>query len=87
VSGQLAGAPTSIFESQPSGLLTIIVLLLLWVSGAFCDGFTLATSARPSSIHLGPPRFVAMSAADAADAAQLLGSSVAALVASDWKEA
>lgn len=81
MSGQLAPAPASIFGSEPLGLLTILALLFLWVSGAFQQIFPLAAPARPSSIRLGSPRLVAMSAGEAADAAHLLGSSVAALMA------
>jgi hypothetical protein len=81
VSGQLAGGPASIFESMPSGLLTILTILYLWISGAFEQVFPPATRARPSTIRLGTPRLVAMSATDAADAAHLLGSSVADLLA------
>ncbi len=87
MSEQLAGPPASILGSEPS-LLTIIALLLLWISGAFeralAEVFAPATPARPSSIRLGVPRLVAMSDSEEADAAHLLGSCVAALVTSDW---
>jgi hypothetical protein len=86
VSEQLARKSFSIFGSEPS-LLTIIGLILLLISGAFerllAEVFPLAAPARPPTLRLGEPRLVAMSATDAAAAAQLLGSSVAALVAAD----
>jgi hypothetical protein len=85
VSEQLAGTPASIFGSEP-GLLIIIALLLLWISGAFREVFAPTAPARPPSIRLGVPRLVPMSDGEAADAAHLLGSSVAALMASDWDE-
>jgi len=80
VTGQLSGEPVSIFGSEP-GLLTILVIVLLWVSGAFKRIFLPAAPARPSTIRLGAPRLVAMSDSEATDAAHLLGSSVAALMA------
>jgi hypothetical protein len=69
---------------MPSGLLTILAILILWISGAFDQVFPPAAPVRPSTIRLGTPRLVAMSATEAADAAHLLGSSVAALMAADW---
>jgi hypothetical protein len=87
VTEQLAATSTSIFGSEPLGLGTILVLLFLWISGAFQQIFPPAAPARPSTIRLGAPRLVAMSATDAEDAAHLLGSNVAALVASDWENA
>ena len=81
MTGELTGEPVSILGSEPS-LLTILAIVLLWVSGAFQQVF-LPAPARPSSIRLGAPRLVAMSAGEAADAAHLLGSSVAALMAAD----
>jgi len=83
VSEQSAAAPASLLESLPSDFLTVIVLLLLWVSGAFRHVFAPDAPARSSSIRLGVPRLVAMSATDAADAAHLLGSTVAALIVSE----
>jgi hypothetical protein len=87
VSEQLAGTPASILGTEPS-LLTIIALLLLWVSGGFkrliAEAFAPSVPARPPSIRLGVPCLVPMSDGEAADAAHLLGSSVAALVAADW---
>jgi len=86
VTGQLVGARASIFGSDPS-LLTIIALILLLISGALerllAEVFTPAP-ARPSTIRLGAPSLVAMSPSEAADAARLLGSSVAVLAATDW---
>lgn len=80
---QLAATSTSIFGSKPLGLGTILVLLFLWISGAFQQIFPIAAPARPSTIRLGSPLLVAMSASEAADAVHLLGSSVAALMAAD----
>lgn len=84
MSGQLSGWPASILESMPSGLLIILAILILWISGAFQQIFPPAAPARPATIRLGAPRLVPMSATDAADAAHLLGSSVAALMGSGW---
>ena len=84
MSGQLAATPTSILGSEPS-LLTILALLFLWISGAFQRAFPPAAPARLSTISLGAPRLVVMSPADAAAAAQLLGSSVAAQMV-EWRE-
>jgi hypothetical protein len=85
VSGQLAAAPASIFGAEPLGLITILALLFLWISGAFQQILPPAAPARPSTIRLGVPRLVGMSATDAVDAAQLLGSSAARLMATDWE--
>ncbi|MGD0861904.1 MAG: hypothetical protein ABSA21_04000 [Candidatus Limnocylindrales bacterium] len=82
MTGQLTGQPVSTFGSGP-GLLTIIAFLLLWISGAFKQVVPSAAPDRPSTIRLGTPRLVAMSAAEEADAAHLLGSSVAAFMAAD----
>ena len=83
MSEQSGAAPASLFEALPSDFAFIVALLLLWVSGAFRHVFAPDAPARPSSIRLGSPRLVAMSATDAADAAHLLGSSVAALMAAE----
>lgn len=85
MSEQKAAGSASVLDALPSDLLTIIALVLLWVSGAFRHVFAPDAPARPSSISLGQPRLIAMSATDAADAAHLLGSSVAALVASEGR--
>jgi hypothetical protein len=85
VSGQLAGGPASIFESQPLGFLAILAILILWISGAFEQAFPRAAPARPPTIRLGAPRLVAMSEGEAAEAAHLLGSSVAELMGTDWE--
>ena len=86
MTGQLAETPVSIFGSEPS-LLTILGIVLLWVSGAFerllAEVFLPAAPARPSTIRLGAPRLVAMTDGEVADAAHLLGSTVAALMVSD----
>lgn len=87
MTGQRTGEPVSIFGSEPS-LLTILGIVLLWISGAFerllVEVFPPAAPARPPTLRLGTPRLVAMSASEEADAARLLGSCVAALVATDW---
>ena len=86
MSQQLAGAGSAGFE-LPTDLLTLIGLILLLISGAFerlfADVFPPAAVARPSSIRLGAPRLVAMSDAEAAAAAHLLGSTVAALMSAE----
>ncbi len=73
MSEQLAGMPASILGPEPS-LLTIIALLLLWISGAFeralAEAFLPAAPARPPSIHLARPRLVPMSAERAAIGSQ-----------------
>ncbi len=87
MSQQLAGAGSLGFE-LPTDLFTIIGLILLLISGAFeraiAEVLPPAPPARPSKLRLGSPRIVAMSDADAVEAARLLGSCVAGLVATDW---
>jgi hypothetical protein len=82
VSEQLARTPASI-GSEPLDLLILLAVLFLWISGAFQQVFPPASPARPSTIRLGAPRFVAMSTSDAADAAHLLGANVAALLSAE----
>jgi hypothetical protein len=69
-------------------VLTMIGLFLLLISGAFeqflAEVFPPAPPAPPSTLRMGSPRLVAMSDADAAQAARLLGSCVADLLAQDW---
>jgi hypothetical protein len=74
----VASAPTFGLEL---GLLPILAFLWLWISGGFRELVAPAAPSRPSSIRLGTPLLVAMSADEAADAAHLLGSSLAALLA------
>lgn len=83
MSEQLASASAATFGSEPLGLLTILAFLFLWISGAFQQIFPSAAPARAPSVRLGAPRLVTLSATDAADAAHLLGSSVAVLLAAD----
>jgi hypothetical protein len=80
VSSEIAGELVSLFGVELTPL-TILALVLLAISGAFQQIFLPVAPARPSTIRLGAPRLVAMSDAEAADAAHLLGSSVAALMA------
>ncbi len=84
MTGELARAP-NLFESLPGGLIFILALLLIWASGAFRDLVPAVAPARQPTVRLGRPSLVAMSPADAADAARLLGSSVAAQVA-EWRQ-
>ena len=69
-------------------VLTMIGLFLMLISGAFAqmlaEVFPPAPPAKPSTLRLASPRLVAMSAADSAEAARLLGSSVADWLAKDW---
>lgn len=74
---------SSISGSEPD-LVTLLVLFFLWISGALQQIFPPPAPARPSTIRLAAPRLVAISDREATEAAHLLGSSVAALAASDW---
>jgi DNA invertase Pin-like site-specific DNA recombinase len=69
-------------------VLTMVGLFLLLISGAFerllAEVFPPAPLAKPSTLRLGMPRLVAMTDAEAAEAASLLGSAVADLLAKDW---
>ena len=82
---EVAGAE---FLGVRFGVLTMIGLFLMLISGAFeqllAEVFPPAPPARPSTLRLGSPRLVAMSDAEAAEAAHLLGSCVADLLAKDW---
>jgi hypothetical protein len=70
------------WAQQPSGqsvlaeLMLLIVFVVLAIR-ALLDPTPTTSSAAPSPVRLGTPRLVGMSASDAAEAAQLLGSSVA----------
>ncbi len=66
-------------RSALGDLLFLLVLFLLVVTGKLEEVFGSAL-APPSPLRLGAPRVVMMSASQAAEAAQLLGSSVAQLV-------
>lgn len=70
------------WAQQPSGqsVLADLILLIVFVVlaiRAMLDPTPRASSRTLSPVHLGAPRLVLMSANDAAEAAQLLGSSVA----------
>ena len=71
-----------LWSQQPSGqsiladLMLLIVFVVLAIR-AMLDPTPATSSAAPSPVHLGAPRLVGMCASDAAEAAQLLGSSVA----------
>ena len=86
MSARSAGALDSIFGPEP-GLLTILVMVWLVVSGAFeriiAEIFPPAP-VRVSTLRIAPPQLVAMSDAEVAQAAHLIGSSVAELLAIDW---
>lgn len=71
---------SSIGERSALGdLVVLLVLFVLVMTGKFEDVFGSALT-PPSPLRLGAPRVVAMSATQAGEAAQLLGSSVAQLV-------
>jgi hypothetical protein len=76
------------FSGLRLDVLTLIGLFWLLISGVFeraiAEVLPPAPPARPSTLRLGSPRLVAMSDAEAVEAAHLLGSCVADLLAKDW---
>jgi hypothetical protein len=86
VTGEAERVLDSILGPEPR-LLTILVLVWLVVSGAvqriIVEIFPPAP-VRVSTLRLAPPQLVAMSDAEVTQAAHLIGSSVAELLAIDW---
>lgn len=70
-----AQSPTG--ESALTDLILLIVFVVLAVRALLLDPTPAISSAVLSPVRLGAPRLVGMSASDAAEAAQLLGASVA----------
>ena len=70
------------WAQQPSGQavlaeLIILIAFVVLAIRALLDPTPATSSTTPSPVRLGAPRIVSMSASDAAEAAQMLGSSVA----------
>ena len=70
------------WAKQPSGQavlaeLIILIAFVVLAIRAMLDPTPATSSTTPSPVRLGVPRIVSMSASDATEAAQLLGSSVA----------
>jgi hypothetical protein len=86
MTGEAERVLDSVVGPEPQ-LLTTLVLVWLVVSGALqriiAEIFPPAP-ARVSTLRLAPPQLVAMSDAEVTQAAHLIGSSVAELLAIDW---
>ena len=86
VNGEAERLLDSILGREPR-LLTILIVVWLAISGAFeriiAEIFPPAP-VRVSMLRLAPPHLVAMSDTEVAQAAHLIGSSVAELLAIDW---
>jgi len=78
MSDVLGPARVPVTGSALGDLVLVLVLVLLAITGAFERVFASASSPG-SPLQLGAPRVVAMSASEAAEAAHLLGASVAQL--------
>ncbi len=74
--GLWEGAQQSSGQSAFAELMLLIVFMVLAIR-ALLDPTPNTSSRTPSPVRLGAPRLVRMSASDAAEAAQLLGSSMA----------